>query len=214
MHRSLRPLQMLVLITIIVMLIFATLAYYAERGTYDETLGLWMRVAYYRCPYTCTSTTTAGCPLGREGRPSLDRGEGLFTFKIPRLPVDPKAVQPEDAALASSLPGCEVVYQQSPFDSIPAACWWALATITTTGYGEIVPITVLGKCIGVLCQMMGILVIALPTSVIGSNFTHIYEKMKSEAGGYYSDDDQEVDNLYRYTPPPHGHVDFLGSCLW
>ena len=39
MQRSMRPLQMLVLITVIVMLIFATLAYYAERGSYDETLG-------------------------------------------------------------------------------------------------------------------------------------------------------------------------------
>jgi hypothetical protein len=188
---------MLVLITIILTLFFATLAYHAERGTYDETLGLWMRHAYYRCPYTCTSTTTAGCPQGREGRPSLHGGEGLFLFEIPRLPVDPKAVQPDDASLASALPGCVAVYEQSPFDSVPAASWWALVTITTTGYGEIVPITVVGKFIGVLCQMMGILVIALPTSVIGSNFTHLYEKMNSEAGEYYSDEENEVDDLYR-----------------
>jgi hypothetical protein len=41
--------------------------------------------------------------------------------------------EPGDAGLASKMQGCQLVYEQSPFDSIPASCWWALVTITTTG---------------------------------------------------------------------------------
>jgi hypothetical protein len=65
-------------------------------------------------------------------------------------------------------------------------------------YGDIVPTTVVGKLVGAMCQLMGILVIALPTSVIGSNFTQIYDKMKETgAAGYFSDDDEDDESLYR-----------------
>ena len=48
--------------------------------------------------------------------------------------------------------------------------------MTTVGYGDLVPRSVLGKCIAGLAALFGILIIAMPVAVIGSNFTDFYKK--------------------------------------
>jgi len=58
----------------------------------------------------------------------------------------------------------------SPFQSIVHSFWWSIVTLTTTGYGDAVPVTGPGKLVAALTMTCGILVIALPTSIIGSNF--------------------------------------------
>lgn len=60
--------------------------------------------------------------------------------------------------------------QPDIFPDIPHALWWAFITITTVGYGDIAPVTPLGKAIGVGAAMLGILMIALPTGVLGAAF--------------------------------------------
>src|ERR1051325_3349552 len=60
----------------------------------------------------------------------------------------------------------------SPFQSIVHSFWWSIVTVTTTGYGDAVPITGLGKLVAAVTMTFGILVIALPTSIIGSNFNN------------------------------------------
>ena len=64
----------------------------------------------------------------------------------------------------------ERVAQPLAFGSIPAAMWWAMAALTTVGYGDVVPITPLGRTIGSLMTLFGIVVIALPTGIVASAF--------------------------------------------
>ncbi|KAI6217979.1 BTB domain-containing protein [Aphelenchoides fujianensis] len=62
------------------------------------------------------------------------------------------------------------------FTSIPAAFWFSIVTLTTLGYGDVTPMTIMGKVIGGICSLSGVLVIALPVPVIVSNFSRIYHQ--------------------------------------
>jgi voltage-gated potassium channel len=60
--------------------------------------------------------------------------------------------------------------QPEAFSSIPAAMWWGVATLTTVGYGDIYPVTALGKILGAIIAMLGIGLFALPAGILGSGF--------------------------------------------
>jgi hypothetical protein len=70
------------------------------------------------------------------------------------------------------------------FGTIPSCFWWCLTTMTTVGYGDCYPITIPGKMLSVVVMMSGIMLLALPITVLGSNF----EKMVA----MYEDDAKEV----------------------
>lgn len=60
--------------------------------------------------------------------------------------------------------------QPDKFSSIPAAMWWGIATLTTVGYGDLVPITELGKFLGGIFAIAGVALLALPAGILSSGF--------------------------------------------
>lgn len=74
----------------------------------------------------------------------------------------------------SNLDGTKI----SPFESIPATFWWSIVTIMTVGYGDHFPITVGGRIIAGVTMIFGILALALPIAVIGTNFTNEWDEYK------------------------------------
>ena len=64
----------------------------------------------------------------------------------------------------------ERAQQPAAFGNIPEALWWAVVTLTTTGYGDVVPQTVGGRMVGSLVMVSGILVLALMTGILATGF--------------------------------------------
>lgn len=68
--------------------------------------------------------------------------------------------------------------QPDTFSSIPAAMWWSVITLTTVGYGDMHPVTPLGKILGGITALIGILVLAFPTGVIASGYVDELQKRR------------------------------------
>ncbi|XP_035680945.1 potassium voltage-gated channel protein Shal-like [Branchiostoma floridae] len=71
----------------------------------------------------------------------------------------------------------EKAFAFGTFTSIPATFWFAIETMTTTGYGDLVPQSYMGKFIGGVCCISGILLITLPVSITVSNFSRLYHQV-------------------------------------
>jgi voltage-gated potassium channel len=70
--------------------------------------------------------------------------------------------------------------QPEKFSSIPATMWWGVETLTTVGYGDLVPITPLGKFLGGVFAVAGVGILALPAGILSSGFFELLHKKKSE----------------------------------
>jgi len=68
--------------------------------------------------------------------------------------------------------------QPKSFSSIPAAMWWAVATLTTVGYGDIYPVTAIGKLMASVIAVLGIGLGALPTGILGAGFIEEMQNRK------------------------------------
>lgn len=78
---------------------------------------------------------------------------------------------------------CLVYFAENPsqpdkFTSIPDTLWWAVVTLTTVGYGDMVPITILGKVFTTFILIAGVALLALPAGIITSGFLEENKKMK------------------------------------
>ncbi len=71
--------------------------------------------------------------------------------------------------------------QPEQFPNVFACIWWAVVTLTTVGYGDVYPITVLGKLVGGLIAFLGIGLVALPTGIISAGFLERISKDKEAA---------------------------------
>ena len=72
--------------------------------------------------------------------------------------------------------------QPEVFGSIPASMWWAVTTLTTVGYGDVSPVTPVGKVLGSVVAILGVGIFALPTGILGSGFVEAIENQKSKSG--------------------------------
>ncbi len=70
--------------------------------------------------------------------------------------------------------------QPEAFPNILSAMWWAVATLTTVGYGDIYPITGLGRMLSGFIALLGIGIVALPTGIISAGFISKIDSSKTE----------------------------------
>jgi voltage-gated potassium channel len=70
--------------------------------------------------------------------------------------------------------------QPDKFASIPASLWWAIVTITTVGYGDVFPITPIGKILTGFVAIAGVLTVALPTGIFAAGFMELMAKKPEE----------------------------------
>lgn len=70
-------------------------------------------------------------------------------------------------------------HQPDVFGSVPETLWWGIITLTTVGYGDVVPVTGLGKFFGGCIAILGIGIFALPAGILASGFSDELKKMTS-----------------------------------
>ncbi|TFK33509.1 hypothetical protein BDQ12DRAFT_700737 [Crucibulum laeve] len=119
---------------VMVLTVFSTLLYFAERGTWDEVLGTF---------------------INSDGDPTQ-------------------------------------------FSSIPAAAWFVLVTITTVGYGEITPRSFLGRLVTLPILVFGLLLITLPSFVLGREFSLVWNRMNKGRLSKASDEED-----FSFAADPH-----------
>ncbi|KAK7907671.1 hypothetical protein WMY93_016283 [Mugilogobius chulae] len=101
--------------------------------------------------------------------------------------------------------------QDADLGTIPSGWWWATITMTTVGYGDTCPVTLPGKIVATLCIICGLLVVALPITIIFNKFSKYYQRNKAmEDQGivvperkdpelpYYNIRDLFTENLYPF----------------
>jgi voltage-gated potassium channel len=69
--------------------------------------------------------------------------------------------------------------QPEQFGSIPRAMWWSVATLTTVGYGDSYPITVIGRAFAGVTALTGIGLIAMPTGILASAFSDALQRQRT-----------------------------------
>jgi voltage-gated potassium channel len=72
---------------------------------------------------------------------------------------------------SSGIYWAEHLAQPEVFRSIPASMWWTMVTLTTVGYGDVVPVTSLGRVMGAIIMLLGIGMVALPAGMLASRFS-------------------------------------------
>eukprot|EP00658_Telonema_sp_P-2_P031552 TRINITY_DN23585_c0_g1_i2.p1 TRINITY_DN23585_c0_g1~~TRINITY_DN23585_c0_g1_i2.p1 ORF type:complete len:434 (+),score=92.75 TRINITY_DN23585_c0_g1_i2:202-1503(+) len=152
--KSVDALYLFVFILLILLIVCSSAIYYTERGTYDEATKLYMREDPIRGYLCCPGSSTALCEADSTG--------SLWKY-------------PNNANFS-----CTQTKERSPYQSIPESFWWCMVTLTTVGYGDVYPVTSLGQFFGVITQLLGVVTLALPLSIIGSNFIDERSSMLEE----------------------------------
>jgi voltage-gated potassium channel len=73
--------------------------------------------------------------------------------------------------------------QPDKFGTVPDAMWWAVTTITTVGYGDVVPVSALGRVVGAATMIVGLVMLALPIAIIATSFARVIARNEFVATG-------------------------------
>ncbi len=97
-------------------------------------------------------------------------------------------------------------WQPDTFGSIPRAAWWSVVTLTTVGYGDVYPVTVMGRMFAALTAVAGIGLIAMPTGILASAFSDVLQRRRQMGGGGHGPASRPADDAAR-----HAADDAVGS---
>jgi hypothetical protein len=134
-----------------------------------------------------TGKEIRGVETTRSEQVSLQNDARIFMYSgIPKPVVPSGAMIPsrsKPAEICGPESACSIVgnicYNEfgavTNYNSIPNAMWWCLVTMCCVGFGDMAPVTIMGKIFGVFTALTGVIVLAMPTTVIGTNFSDIYE---------------------------------------
>ena len=111
--------------------------------------------------------------------------------------------------LASSLCMYSLEHDAQPevFKNAFSGIWWSVSTLLTVGYGDIYPITPLGKAVSIIITFLGVLMVAIPTGIISAGFVEQYSRFKQ-----YGDYATEV-NLHFINVELTGRDDWPGKSI-
>ncbi|MBA3577624.1 MAG: ion transporter [Sphingomonas sp.] len=82
---------------------------------------------------------------------------------------------------SSLLYWAEADAQPDKFGSIPRALWWSVVTLTTVGYGDVYPITTLGRFFAAVIAITGVMVIAIPTGIFAASFSEGLDRFRNRS---------------------------------
>ena len=82
--------------------------------------------------------------------------------------------------------------EETSFNSILSSCWWSVVTMSTLGYGDMVPGTVLGKLLGVVVIFASTVFMAVPMTIIVTKFGECYKKLKNNMGALKQEEWRET----------------------
>ncbi len=82
--------------------------------------------------------------------------------------------------LGASLCMYSLEHQAQPdvFENAFSGIWWAVSTLLTVGYGDIYPVTAMGKAFGIIIAFLGVGMVAIPTGIISAGFVEQYSRLK------------------------------------
>jgi voltage-gated potassium channel len=82
---------------------------------------------------------------------------------------------------SSLLYWAEADAQPEKFGSIPRALWWSIITLTTVGYGDVYPVTGLGRFFAAVIALTGVMVIAIPTGIFAASFSEGLQRFRERS---------------------------------
>ncbi|MFO1087130.1 MAG: potassium channel family protein [Reyranellaceae bacterium] len=85
----------------------------------------------------------------------------------------------------------EADVQPKAFGSIPRAMWWSIATLTTVGYGDVTPVTAVGRTFAGITTLTGIGLIAMPTGILAAAFSDALRRHRMNNQRYTEEEGEQ-----------------------